>query len=190
MSKRAVILHGTDNTPNDVWYPWVQQQLESEGYQVFFPVLPNNHIPDRRVYDEFLRNSGWDFSNNIIVGHSSGSTTVLNLLAADWMPKIKAAVLTATFLNENHVSSAEWYDPGQFDNLFPEKFDTELIKTKADAFIFVHGSDDIYCDINDAKTLCNELGGSFVTIENGGHLSFSSGRDSLPELMEALGPYL
>lgn len=184
--KRAVLLHGTDGNPNFIWFPWLKKQLEQTGYDVFVPFLPNNHTPDHRVYDKFLQESGWDFENNVIIGHSSGATTILNLLSADWLPHIRTAVLVGTFLNEKLTKSADWCEDGQFDNLFLPTYSPERIKDKADKFYFVHGDNDPYCDINDAKQLCNELGGKFITIKNGHHLGDGSGITELPQVTKAL----
>ena len=184
--KQAVLLHGTDGQPTDHWFPWLKKQFEQTGYDVFAPELPSNHTPSRQVYEKFLRESGFDFADCVLVGHSSGATTVLNLLSADWFPHVRAVVLVGTFLNERLTKSAEWYDPGQFDDLFLPEYNAEKIKQKADGFYFVHGSDDPYCDIKDAKTLCTEVGGQFIMIENGHHLGGSVGLTKLPQLTEAL----
>lgn len=188
--KKAVILHGTDSAPDDFWMPWVKSQLEDHQCEVYAPVLPKNHTPDKRLYEDFLKASNWDFEDNIIVGHSSGATTLLNLLSAEWFPKIKCAVLVGTFLNEKMLEGVPWYEKGQFDNLFLDDYDSSVIKEKAKAFIFVHGSDDPYCDIKDAKALCDSLNGKFIVIENGHHLAGTSKVKELPELMKSLVPIL
>ncbi|MFV0485245.1 MAG: RBBP9/YdeN family alpha/beta hydrolase [Candidatus Saccharimonadales bacterium] len=184
--KRAVILHGTDNDPGILWNPWLKQELEKSGYQVFSPVLPNNHTPNREVYEKFLRGSGWDFSDNLIIGHSSGATTILNLLSSDWFPKVKTVVLVGTFLSLDLLEDVDWYEPGQFDGLFLDGYNPKNIARKADRFIFVHGSDDPYCDITLARKLCEELSGEFITIQNGHHLGGSSGVSELPQLLDRL----
>jgi hypothetical protein len=184
--KKAVILHGTDGKPTDQWFPWLEKLLEESGYEVYLPTLPNNHTPNRETYEKFLRESGWDFTDNLLIGHSSGATTILNLLSADWFPRVKAVVLVGTFLNEKLTKSTDWYEPGQFDHLFLNNYDPEILKTKADNFYFVHGNNDPYCDINDAKSLCNQLGGDFVTVEKGHHLGASSGFNELFQLKEKL----
>lgn len=184
--KKAVLLHGTDGKPTDHWFPWLEEQLEQAGYEVFAPVLPDNHKPNKVTYGKFLQESGWDFSDNIVIGHSSGATTILNLLLADWFPYAKAAVLVGTFLNEKLTKSADWYEEGQFDNLFLPTYDSAKLKGKADKFYFVHGDNDPYCDINDAKQLCGGLDGEFITIANGHHLGDSAGITKLPQMTEAL----
>lgn len=184
--KRAVLLHGTDGSPEYHWFPWIKNLLEQAGYQVFAPELPNNHRPNRFTYEDFLRSSGWDFTDNILVGHSSGATTVLNLLSSDWFPHVKTAVLVGTFLDEKLVKDIDGFENDQFEQLFLPDYDPELIRSKSDHFIFVHGSDDPYCDIDDARTLCEEIGGTFITIENGKHLNRDTGITEIPELVKSL----
>ncbi|GIW60794.1 MAG: hypothetical protein KatS3mg087_1860 [Patescibacteria group bacterium] len=186
--KRAALLHGTDVNPDELWFPWLKSQLEERGYSVYAPVLPSNHTPNRHVYNDFLRNSGWDFEDNIIIGHSSGATTLLSLLLEEWFPKTKAAVLVGTFLNERLLKKAspDWYDPSQFTDLFADSYDPERIKNKAKKFVFVHSDDDPYCDIADAQTLCNEVHGTLITIPGGGHLALSSGVTELPQIVNQL----
>ena len=180
--KRAAIFHGTSGSPAKFWLPSIKRGLEASGYLVYAPTLPNNDKPNKDTYESFIRASGWDFTNNVLVGHSSGATTILNLLSADWFPHVEAVVLVGTFLNERLTKNAPWYTPGQFDDLFLPAYDPALIRQKADAFYFVHGSNDPFCDIKDAQKLCSELGGTFITIPNGHHLGDASGRTELPEL--------
>lgn len=186
MTKRATILHGTDNKLTDHWLPWARQLFVEAGYDVFMPLLPDNKFPNKDTYEKFLRESGWDFKDNVLVGYSSGATTALNLLMSGWFPQVEAVVLVGAFLNERLVKSAAWYVPGQFDHLFLPAYEPEIIKQKANRFYFVHGSDDPYCDINDAKQLCEALDGTFITIPNGKHLSASSGTTALPDMEQVL----
>lgn len=180
---KAVILHGTDCSPNSNWLPWAKWQLENRGYEVWVPELPGNHTPNRFVYDEFLRESSWDFTDNVIIGHSSGATTVLNLLSADWFPKIEKAILVGMFVNEDKLRANKpgWYEDGQFDQLFPEEFAMATIQQKAHELVFIHGTDDPYCAYEDARALCDQLGGTLESVEDGLHLS--SNRKELPELL-------
>ncbi|MBL8122085.1 alpha/beta hydrolase [Candidatus Saccharibacteria bacterium] len=185
--RQAVILHGTDGTPTGiVWQGNLKKYFEKNGYQVYFPQLPGCHTPNVALYDEFLQQSGWDFTDNIIVGHSSGATTLLHLLGQDWFPRVRAAVLVGTFLNEAKLQGVSWYEPGQFDGLFVEAFDPKKIAQKAAAFYFVHGNDDPYCDYNEAHELCKTLDGTFISIPGGGHLSASGMKADLTELTDIL----
>lgn len=187
MSAKAVILHGTDGSPDELkWQAWLEKQLTESGFAVYFPQLPDSHTPNPIVYDQFLRDSGWDFQDNIIIGHSSGATEVLHLLSQDWFPHVKAVVLVGAFLNEQLLEAASWYEPGQFDNLFVDEFDTNKIAAKSDAFYFVHGDNDPYCDYDEARKLCEKLNGTFITLSGAGHIAKSSAITEIPELLDTL----
>ena len=186
--KRAVVLHGTDGDPSHNWQPWIGSTLRSEGYKVLQPTLPNNHVPNRETYNNFLFSQGWDFQDNILVGHSSGTSAILNLLADDRCPPVKAAVLVATFLE----APAGWaeekgFERHQFDRLFPgEGFDLDQISKNCKNFYFFHGDNDEYCPIELAQQMCEQLHGQFFVIKNGGHLGGTSGFTEIPEIISAL----
>jgi len=182
--KKAVLLHGTDGNPEDNWFPWLKKLLEENGVKTYIPHLPDNHTPNRFIYEKFLQASGWDFNKNLLIGHSSGSTTVLNLLQSQWFPNVDTVVMVGTFLNERLLRDVEWYTPGQFNNLFPGSFNIEKIKSKANKFYFLHSEDDPYCDFDDAKDFCEQVGGIFISVPDGKHLS--SNRVELPEMIPAL----
>ena len=74
----------------------------------------------------------------------------------------------------------------QFKDLFLDSYEPETLKRKSKKFYFVHGKDDPYCDIEDAKDLCRKVNGTFIEIENGHHLGDSSGYTELPMLLDQL----
>lgn len=184
--RRALFLHGTGGSPDDHWWPWLREQFEQGGYEVWAPVLPDNMRPNANKYWEFLHNSDWDFTDNVLVGHSSGATSVLNLLSNPEFPKAKAAVLVGAFLNERLTKgSSDFTDNTQFKDLFPaEGFDWQYVKSRSDKFYFIHGDNDPYCAHEDTKEAANLVGGKLVTVYGGGHLS--GGVHELPEMAEVL----
>lgn len=179
--KRAIILHGTDGKPDSNWFMWLKSLLESQGYKVWVPLLPSNHTPNVQVYNDFLLNSGWDFTDNIVVGHSSGAVSVLNLLMESRCPVIKAACMVGVWA---HMDGTD-LGAEQFKDLFPvQGFDFSKIKHHAKYFMYIHGSDDPYCPIEQAKWLAEQTGGDFITVKGGQHLG--ANRTELPELQTLL----
>ncbi len=183
--KRAVILHGTgaDHTSN--WFPWIRAELESRGYTVWVPDLPGADRPNIERYNELLLGGDWDFTDNLVIGHSSGSVAILGLLQA--LPqdtKIGTAILAGAF-TKRLSESPSW---GMLRELFDKPFDFEAIKQKARKFIFVHSKDDPICPIEEARHLCEQLDGEFVTFDGMKH--FSLGLDKrftkFPELLEII----
>lgn len=181
--KRAVILHGTDANPDANWFPWLREKLEAEGYEVWVPELPGNHMPNREVYNDFLFSNGWDFADNIVVGHSSGAVSVLNLLMDERCPRVKLAVIVSAWaggLPEGYEK-----DSTQFDDLFPpEGFDFARMKSKAECIAFLHSDDDPYCPFEQAKYLAEQLDAPLTTVHEGKHLG--SDFTELPQVWEII----
>lgn len=179
--KRAVILHGTNASPDKNWFPWLKQFLEQNGYQVWIPLLPHNDIPNRHTYNDFLLNSDWDFTDNLVIGHSSGAVSVLNLISDNRCPKIKTAVMVGVWTD----NAGTHLDPERFKDLFPENgFDIELLKSKTENMLFVHGEEDPTCPVEQAKALAKETNSSIVIVPGGNHLA--ADYPELPQLTDAL----
>ena len=186
--RRAVILHGTGGSPDSNWLPWLKTELEKRGYEVWVPHLPGNKTPDRRVYNDFLFSKGWDFTDNLLIGHSSGAVSILNLLADERCPRVRTSVLVGVWTdtgkaNLNHGGLTR----ERFKNLIPaDGFDTEAIRRKSDNWLVIHGENDPYCPLEQAERLAGQMKGDVIVVPGGGHLTHSSGFDELPQLLEAL----
>lgn len=58
--KKAVLLHGGSNNSRGNWLPWLKEELEKRGYQVWSPDLPESDHPNWRKWLEFiLKNKPW-----------------------------------------------------------------------------------------------------------------------------------
>jgi len=183
--KHALILHGTDANPKANWFPWLKAKLESQGYDVWVPLLPNNHTPNRETYGNFLLDDSHDLTDGIIVGHSSGAVETLNLLMDPRLPHVSLAVMVSAWAGEK----PNGYDTNeQFENLFPPNppagFDFAAIKQKADNLAFLHGADDPYCPVERAQYLAEQLDAPITIIPNGHHLGAKF--TELPELWRVI----
>lgn len=180
--KRAVILHCTDGSPKLSWLPWLEDKLQKAGYNVWVPHLPKNHTPNVRVYNDYLFSQDWDFEDNIVVGHSSGAVSVLNLLMEERCPKIKLGVMVGAWAKGQPNGL---FLPGQFKNLFPpDGFDFDLIKSKADRLEFLHSDDDPYCPLEQAQYLASELDAPITVLHGAGHIG--RGFKEKPEIWEII----
>lgn len=184
MSSRAVILHAMAQTSQGHWYQWLKSELEERGYTVWVPDLPHSDHPDTKEMTEFLlAHNEWDFNDNLIIGHSSGSVEVLYLLQAlPKLVKVKTAVMVSSF--DHMVSGME----AQHDRIFTQAFDFEKIKTSAEKSLFIHGDDDPWCPLEGAQTLSQETDGELVVVPGGGHFSTSLDPKyrEFPELVKIL----
>lgn len=182
---KFLILHGTGSDSNGNWFPWLKRQLEDLGHEAWIPDLPDADRPNIQKYNNLLLNSGWDFNNCVVIGHSSGAVALFGFLQA--LPegvKVNTAVFVGAF-TKRLSESPSWE---MLRELFEKPFDFETIKQKASKFIFVHSTDDPICDINEAKSLHKEIGGEFIELSGKGHFitRLDPSMTEFPELLQII----
>jgi predicted alpha/beta hydrolase family esterase len=96
--KNAIIIHGVDDTRDDVlsykdslsnahWFPWVQKKLIGKDILAQTPEMPKPWLADMD-YDEWAAVLGqFDLNEDtILIGHSAGAGFLLKYLSKN-MPK-------------------------------------------------------------------------------------------------------
>ncbi|MGH7203889.1 MAG: RBBP9/YdeN family alpha/beta hydrolase [Candidatus Levyibacteriota bacterium] len=165
--KNALILHGTDASSKDNWFPWLGKELEQQGWQVWAPDLPKANKPNIERYNRFLFSQKEFASINeetVMIGHSSGAVAILGFLQA--LPaeiRISHAILVAAFRNNLGWES--------LNELFAVPFDFEKIKQKATKFTLIHSDNDPYIPLEQAAYLKEKLGGELIILKGQNHFS-------------------
>jgi hypothetical protein len=162
--KNILILHGTDNTSQKNWIPWLKMELKKRGYKVFTPDLPHADKPNIERYNKFIF-SQWIFDkDSIVVGHSSGAVAILGLL--EKLPTdtiIDKAILVAGFIDDLD------YEPVK--DMFVKPFDYQRIKTQSKGFTFFHSENDPFVPLWHGEKLQDVLGGELVVMKGQAHFS-------------------
>lgn len=177
---KALVLHGTNSTSQNGWFSYIKAELQKLGFEVWIPDLPGAEEPNIERYNKFLLSQNWDFSDSLIIGHSSGAVEIMGLLQS--LPqdtKINTAVLVGIFRGDLGRDDLKGVDI---------KFDYAKIKQKANKFIVVHSDNDPYCPLSGARWIAKQLDAEFILIPGGQH--FSSHIDpaykQFPKLIEII----
>ena len=75
------IIHGSDGHPEENWFPWLKNELENLGHQVFVPALPteNGHLLEK-WFEKFDEYKEYLNEETIFFAHSRGCAFVWRLL--------------------------------------------------------------------------------------------------------------
>lgn len=176
--KRAIVLHGTMGQPEGNWFPWLARQLEVGGMRVDVPRLPT---PDGQCLQAWMRiveNLQPD-KETLLVGHSCGATCALRALEIFPVAEAMLVSLVAGPLG------VEPYDT--LNASFVEGgFDWDAIRSHTPRVHVLHGDDDPYVPVAQARMVADGLGIAPVLISGGRHLNAEAGYVEFPQLLEVM----
>ncbi len=156
-----VLLHGYTGSPNKNFFPWLKKELESRGYNVFVPKLPNTNKPNiNKQVEHVLKNEKFD-ENTVLLGHSLGSVVALKVVE-NLKVKIKKLILAAGFIDSKLISNDKPYKKS-----FNWKFDFEKIKRNVGEIIILRDLKDTEIRKEQAERIYNALGGNLINFEAG-----------------------
>ncbi len=159
--KNAIILHGTGDSPEKYWFPWLKKELEARGYEVWLPALPNPEYPNLADWLPFILEHGKFTDETVIIGHSAGAQIILSVL--ENLPgKIRKAILVSGYAKALRKYPEHKKDSGEYG--------WDEIKGKADEFIFINSDNDPWgCDNEQGKIMQERLGGRLI-VRHDGHM--------------------
>ncbi|HSW99622.1 MAG TPA: alpha/beta hydrolase [Patescibacteria group bacterium] len=167
--KKAIIFHGTDETPDTYWYKWLAGKLEERGYTTEIPAYPEiNHEDISTFLPKVLKNHVFS-EDTVLVGHSAGGPLLLSILEhIDAV--IPQAILVAGYAREK---------PGRGKGpIIQESYDWKRIKNHVKDIYFVNSINDPWgCDDKQGRIMFEHLGGTQI-IRDEGH--FGSGTFGQP----------
>jgi len=151
-----ILLHGYTSSPEGDFHPWLKRELESRGYKVSIPKLPNSNNPDiMEQVDYVLKNEKFD-ENTVLLGHSLGAVVALKV-AEQLKTKIKKLVLAAGFSQPGFKDHEM-----PFEKKFPSKFDFNKIKNNAKDVIILRAKNDSAVPAERADKLKEKIGGKII----------------------------
>ena len=180
--RTALIIHGAYGTPNENWFPWLKQELETRGYQVIihqFPTPDNQRLPAwlavAKTYFNQLN------ANSIVIGHSIGATFILRLLEQLNQP-VAIAALVAGFISDLPDSNLNQINHTFYD----QPFHWDKIISNAHHFLLYQSPNDPFVPMKHGEELADHLQQYIISIPNAGHFNKASGYHQFPQLLQDL----
>lgn len=178
------IIHGSYGNPQENWFPWLKQELEKLGHNVFVPKFPTPEGQNLETWMSEFEDTGY-FSKidgeSVFIGHSLGPAFILSVLERLNMQKpIKACFFVAGFLGLLNNPEVDG-----INETFVEKvFNWSKIKKSCKNFFMYASEDDPYVPIEKARELKEKLGAELKIVRNAGHFNEKAGYKKFKLLLE------
>ena len=184
--KRAIIVHGWGESPENSWFPWLKEELEKRDYMTEVPAMPDTEHPAIHAWveklSELVRAAGDD--ELVLVGHSVGCQTILRTLEAIDSANVSKAVLVAAWLN---LMNLEPEEEEIIEPWLKEPIDFDTVRGRADSFTVILSDNDDWVPFEESKNDFEAKLGANVIVEHAkGHMNGEDGVTELPSVLDAI----
>jgi len=190
IKKRIFIIHGWEGKPDSNWFPWLKQELEKKGLEVFIPQMPH---ADKPIMSEWLLHLqeiiGEPDENTFLVGHSLGVIAILRYLES--LPadkKIGGAVLVAGFPEPIAYEELNSFftAPLDYEAIASCLSAEEKVKSGAGKIVAINSDNDPYVPLEQGEIMRDKLGAKLIVVSNAGHLNAEDGFTKLPVVLDEI----
>lgn len=186
--KKAFIIHGWDGYPEEGWFPWLKKELETRGFEVAVPQLPQPEEPRIERWVPKMKDVvGMPDENTYLIGHSMGCQTIIRYL--EGLPegtKIGGAVFVAGYLKRLTNLEDDELVRDVVREWLSTPIDLKKVKSHLPKSVAIFSDNDPYVPLDNREEYEEKLG-SKIFIEHGqGHFSGSTGTTELPAALDAV----
>lgn len=186
--KIVYIIHGWSDGPQGSWFPWLKTELETRGFEVCVPSMPDADEPKIEAWVGYLAKvSKMVDENTYFVGHSIGCQTILRYLERLLNnKKIGGAVFVAGWFFK--LTNLETEEEEKIAEPWVETpINFEKVKKITRNFIAIFSDNDPFVPLDKNVKLFRDKLDAEIMIEHGkGHMIKEDGVTELPIVLEAL----
>lgn len=183
--KRVFIIHMWDGHPEEVWYPWLKQELEKKGFAVQIPAMPHPENPTIEDWVPYISSIvGKPDEHTYFVGHSVGSQMILRYLEGlPFDKKVGGVVFVAGFfelmgLDEEEQKIAKpWLET---------PIDCAKVKQHTNKFVAIFSDNDPFVPLSNVKLMEQRLGAKTIVEKGKSHFSGDDGVKELPSVLQSI----
>lgn len=173
-----LILHGLGGSGPGHWQTWLSNELTQRNFHVYYPTFSQFDSPDKDVWLEELHSVIKTIPTNhqlTVITHSLGCLLWLHYAAIQTKRIAKQVILVAPPSPKVIIPEAKTF--------YPVPLIKNNLSRSAEVTLFVHSTNDPYCNMEDAKNYLN-LGLPSKTLPNAGHINTNSGHGKWPWVLD------
>lgn len=173
------LMHGSWGNPDNIWFPWIRQELTGAGIHVITPKFPTpfGQQLDRwqKTFAPFLTQIT---PNTIIVAHSVAVPFVLHLLPQ--LPtSVRGCVFVSGFARPIRIR-------GKGISSFLAPFNWDAIRERGGRIELFNSDNDFIVPAICGQELAEQLGGTFHLVKGAGHFTPWTGYRRFPKLRDTI----
>lgn len=189
--RRVAVIHGYSASPDDHWFRWLSDQLESTGVPCEVPALPDPRNPNPGAWKDALRRTvGVPDAGTAVVAHSLGCLATLRHLktleeteelkgrSGSW--RLGSLILVAGFIDRLPALP-------ELDDFIGVGEDVTGLADHIDRTVVLRSDDDPLVPPALTDRLAVQLGVRARVVPGGGHFLSSDGFRTFPGVLGVLG---
>jgi len=208
--KTVLLIHGWLSTPKMHFFPWLKKELETRGYTVVAPQMPNPALPKRAEWLATLSDMLHAIDRpeeTILLGHSLGTLTILHYLneihqGAAFPHVVLCSGFGRAFSLPQPIDIPRLNEYPKLIAMrekilalpevvlrdwFEPTIDFDRVRHLARRWTCIHAPDDPVVPYAEGVYAAQQLGATFVEETNGHLIEFRvNGRMALPSALEAI----
>ncbi|MFH1325575.1 MAG: alpha/beta hydrolase [archaeon] len=166
--KKIYLIHMWDGNSEELWYPWLKEELEKRNVEVIAFDMPNSEHPK---IEEWVKHMGENVKDvdeeTYFIGHSVGCQAILRFLEKlHKNKKIGGCIFVAGWFNLINLEPEEMEIAHPWLN---SKIDFLRILEHCTNFLAIFSDNDPYVSQSNAEIFKKELSAKIVTEKNKGH---------------------
>lgn len=188
--KRVILVHGWDGNPKNNWFPWLKKKLESQGFKVIIPAMPETEAPEISKWVNYLKEIvGNSDKDTFFVGHSLGCQAIMRYLETlSEKTKVGGCIFIAPwlFLDKNTIEE----EGPESEQIAKPWVETPIIynkiKNHADKFIAIFSDNDPFVPLENHNIFKKELAAKIIVEKGKGHFDDEAGIKELPIVLNSI----
>ena len=185
--RKALILQGWYQKPDQHWYPWLKKELEKRGYKVSAPQMPSLGKPKIKPWVNKIKKTVKNNENVLFIGHSIGCQAILRYFEALKDDKrVARVVLIAPWINlSKKIIEEEGEEVWEIARPWMETpINWKKVKRHCNSFISIFSGDDPYVPLSNANLFKKNLNAQIIILKKKGHFREDDNIKKLPEILQ------
>jgi hypothetical protein len=186
--KRVFIIHGWEGNPNNAWFPWLRKELETLGFEVHTPAMPDPDEPNREAWvSALVQVVGTPDKDTYLIGHSIGCKAIMRYL--ETLPddtRVGGVLFVASWLILSNMEERTDDEKRVLKDWNTLPYNFPKIKQIGNKFVAIFSDDDPDVPLENTKIFEKEFDAKIIIESGKGHFSDDAGVFELPVVLEEL----